>query len=73
MQELFNFAERAKANQALLNVNSTDLFTPAFNFAENYKHKVSIVSYEKDQAREAHNKEMQMSQTIDVVDQILPH
>ena len=52
MLEEFNFAERAKASQALLNVNSTDLFTPAFNFAENYKHKVSVVSYDKDLARE---------------------
>ena len=68
MQEVFNFAERAKANQALLNVNSTDLYTPAFNFAENYKHKVSVVNYDKDLARKAYDKEKEMSQTIDVAD-----
>jgi hypothetical protein len=55
MLEEFNFAERAKASQALLNINSTDLFTPAFNFAENYKHKVSVVSYDNDLARETFN------------------
>lgn len=69
LKEEFNFAERAKANQqSIFNENGTDVFTPAFNFAENYKQK--LVSYDKDVVKEAHNQEMQMQQTID---EVLPH